>query len=132
MKTSSDEKAAKLHDLRTAYSWIETNLPASATVLSYDDPLLYLYTGRHGNYLPLLPRWWYAEDHKSIVGAYRNVAEYCRARGLQYVYFTSEDLDREVGPEDREQIARSIKENTELTPVFHSGIGTVYKVDNRN
>lgn len=128
LKASSDQKAAKLRDLETAYSWIAANLPSSATVLSYDDPLLYLYTGRRGNYLPLLPRWWYAEDHRSIIDAYRNVATYCRSRGLDYVYFTSEDLDREVGPDDRERIAESIKDNPELTPVFHSGIGVLYKV----
>lgn len=131
LKTSSDQKIAKVHDLEAAYSWISANLPPSATVLSYDDPLLYLYTGRRGNYLPLLPRWWYSEDHASIVGAYRNIVEYCRYRGLQYVYFTSEDLEREVGPEDREQIARSIRHNPQLTPVFQAGIGTLYKVADR-
>jgi hypothetical protein len=128
LKESSDQKRAKLRDLETAYSWIQTNLSPSATILSYDDPLLYLYTGRRGNYLPLLPRWWYAEDHKSIVEAYRNVSDYCRARGLQYVYFTTEDLDREAGPEDRDAVVRLIQENRQLTPVFHSGIGTLYKV----
>ena len=129
LEASSDQKAAKLRDLEAAYSWIGANLPPSATVLSYDDPLLYLYTGRRGNYLPLLPRWWYAEDHQAIIGAYRNVVAYCRSRGLEYVYFTSDDLDRETGPEDREQIARSIRANPQLTPVFHAGIGTLYKVD---
>ena len=128
LKASSDQKIAKVRDLEAAYSWIAANLPPSATVLSYDDPLLYLYTGRRGNYLPLLPRWWYSEDHASIVGAYRNVAQYCRARGLQYVYFTTEDLDREVGPEDREQIGKTIRENPQLTAVFQAGIGTLYKV----
>lgn len=128
LKASSHQKAAKLRDLETAYSWIVANLPSSATVLSYDDPLLYLYTGRRGNYLPLLPRWWYSEDHHAIIDAYRNVAAYCRRRGLEYVYFTSEDLEREAGPDDRDQIARSIRENPELTPVFQSGIGILYKV----
>ncbi|HML16149.1 MAG TPA: hypothetical protein VK419_03950 [Bryobacteraceae bacterium] len=129
LKESSDQKTSKLRDLETAYSWIAANLPSSATVFSYDDPLLYLYTGRRGNYLPLLPRWWYAEDHQSIINAYRNVVPYCRSRGLQYLYFTSEDLEREAGPDDREAIGRSIEANPELTPVFRAGIGTLYRVD---
>jgi hypothetical protein len=128
LKASSQQKTAKLRDLETAYSWIAANLPSSATVLSYDDPLLYLYTVRRGNYLPLLPRWWYSEDHRAIVDAYRNVVPYCQGRGLDYVYFTSEDLDRETGPEDRDQIARSIQQNPQLTRVFHAGIGSLYKV----
>jgi hypothetical protein len=122
-------KARKLADQRTAYQWIAANLPASATILSYDDPLLYLYTGRRGNYLPMLPRWWYGDDHASMIAAYRDIASYCRARGLDYVYFTTEDLEREMGDEDRAAIGESIRTNPALTPVFHAGIGTVYRVN---
>jgi hypothetical protein len=124
------QKAAKLRDLRAAYAWISANLPPSATVLSYDDPLMYLYTARRGNYLPLLPRWWYSEDHSSIVGAYRDVAAYCRSRGLNYFYFTTEDLSRETGDQDRQEIERSVRQNPELTPLFQAGIGTLFKVRN--
>jgi hypothetical protein len=131
LQQSADQKRAKLADLRSAYTWISANVPASAAVLSYDDPLLYLYGGHRGNYMPLPSRWWYAEDHANIVNAYRNLPAYCRSRGLQYVYFTSEDLEREVGDEDRQAIQRVVRDNRELTPVFHAGIGTVYKLSPR-
>jgi hypothetical protein len=91
---------------------------------------MYLYTGRRGNYLPLLPRWWYSEDHSSIIGAYRDLAAYCRNRGLTYVYFTTQDLERETGDQDRQEIEHSVRQNPELTPIFQAGIGTVYKVRN--
>jgi hypothetical protein len=126
---SAQQKTPKLRDLRAAYSWIEANVPASATVLSYDDPLLYLYSGRRGNYLPLRPRWWYAEDHAAIVAAYRNITNYCKQRGLEYVLFTSEDLSRETGEEDRAAIEKSIRENRTLRPVYQSGIASLYKVE---
>jgi hypothetical protein len=124
----ASEKRTKLADRRAAYSWIAANLPPDAKVLSYDDPLLYLYSGHTGNYLPLLPRWWYSQDHASIVNAYRDLAAYCRGRGLEYVYFTSDDLSRETGDDDREAIGRLIAGNPELTPYFHFGIGTLYRV----
>jgi len=124
----ANEKRAGLSDRRAAYSWIEANLPPDAAVLSYDDPLLYLYSGHRGNYLPLLPRWWYSQDHASIVNAYRDLAAYCRARNLTYVYFTSEDLSRETDDADRLAIAREVGTNPELKPMFHYGIGTVYQV----
>jgi hypothetical protein len=126
----AEQKAAKLRDLRVTYAWIGANLPPSTEILSYDDPLMYLYADRRGNYLPLLPRWWYGEDHTSIVGAYRNVAAYCRSRGLTYFYFTTEDLQREAGDEDRQEIERSVRQNPELTPIFSAGIGTLFKVRN--
>ena len=125
---SSAQKAAKLIDQRAGYAWISANLPRSAGILSYDDPLLYLYTSNRGNYLPLLPRWWYSQDHAAMVGAYRNLAAYCRGRGLEYVYFTSSDLERETSDEDRQEIQKVVRGNAELVPVFNSGIGTIYKV----
>jgi hypothetical protein len=76
----------------------------------------------------MMPRWWYAEDHASMVNAYRNLAEYCRARGLSYVYFTTEDLSRETGEEDRQAVEQIVRTDPALTPVFTAGIGTVYRV----
>jgi hypothetical protein len=128
LNASAAEQRAKLADRRAAYQWIAANVPASAAVLSYDDALLYLYSGHRGNYRPMMPRWWYAEDHASMVNAYRNLAEYCRARGLSYVYFTTEDLSRETGEEDRQAVEQIVRTDPALTPVFTAGIGTVYRV----
>jgi len=128
LRDSAEEKARKLADQKVAYTWMAANLPQDATVLSYDDPLLYLYAHRRGNYLPLLPRWWYGDDHASMVGAYADLQGYCTRRGLQYFYFTTRDLEREVGEDDRQAIERVVRANQALTPVFQYGIGTVYKV----
>ena len=128
LKESADQQRARLVDRRAAYQWMSANLPASAAVLSYDDSLLYLYSGHRGNYRPLMPRWWYAEDHASMVNAYRNLAAYCASRGLTYVYFTSEDLSRETGDEDRLAVQSIIRNDPALVPIFSAGIGTVYRV----
>jgi len=125
---SAEQKAAKLRDQRVAYTWISANLPPDATVLSYDDPLLYLYAGRRGNYLPLLPRWWYAEDHAAMIGQYTAVADYCAARKLQFFYYTTQDLDRDLGEEDRQAVEVVVRTNRRLVPIFRHGIGTVFKV----
>jgi hypothetical protein len=128
LQASVDEKEIKLRDQKIAYTWIAANLPPSATILSYDDPLLYLYTGRHGIHQPLDPLWWYREDHASIQKTYQDLPEFCRRRGLDYLYFTTSDLARETGDEDQRAAGRLIRENPELTAVFSAGIGTLYKV----
>jgi hypothetical protein len=128
LKQSADQQRAKLTDRRAAYQWMSARLPASAAVLSYDDSLLYLYSGHRGNYKPLMPRWWYAEDHASMVNAYRSLAAYCASRGLTYVYFTTEDLSRETGEEDRLAVERIIRTDSALVPIFSAGIGTVYRI----
>lgn len=125
---SAEQKVPKLADQRVAYTWMAANLPPDATVLSYDDALVYLYAHRRGNYLPLLTRWWYADDLASIVDAYKNVNAYCLERHLQYFYFTTQDLEREVGEDERAAIERAVRANQALTPIFQYGIGTVYKV----
>jgi hypothetical protein len=128
---SADQKRAKLVDLKQAYAWISANLPPDAKILSYDDPLMFLYAGHQGNYLTLLPRLWYADDHEKMIAAYRDLPAYCRSRGLGYVYFTTDDPGREVGDEDRLKIGQVVKANRELLPLFQAGIGTVYKVAER-
>jgi len=128
MPQTAELQRTALAERRAAYRWMSANLPAGSSVLSYDDPLLYLYSGHRGNYLPMLPRWWYAEDHAKIVNAYRDLGTYCKSRGLAYVYFTSEDMSRETGEDDRKAIEELVRSSGALTPVYSAGIGTVYRV----
>lgn len=128
MPETADSSRIHLAARRADYQWMAANLPDSATVLSYDDPLLYLYTGRRGNYLPMMPRWWYAEDHPSMVNAYKDLEIYCRNRGLTYVYFSDQDLSREAGEEERRAVQDTLKSNRSLAVMHTSASGTVYKV----
>ncbi|HUA83166.1 MAG TPA: hypothetical protein VMB85_04860 [Bryobacteraceae bacterium] len=129
LRRQAEAQVQRFKELNAGYAWIEHNLPPSATLLSYDDPLLYLYTGRHGNYLPIMPKWWYAEDYKSMAGAYKDLNAYCHQRGLQYVYFTNNDLDREFGDSLRREVQQEVRTQPGLTPVHVTPQGTVYKVD---
>jgi hypothetical protein len=128
LSDTAAEQRRNLADRRSAYRWMAANLPPEAAVLSYDDPLLYLYSGHRGNYLPLLTRWWYADDHLSMVNAYRDLGAYCAARHLTYVYFTKEDLSRETGEKDRAAIEQLVRTSPALTPIYTAGIGTVYRL----
>jgi hypothetical protein len=120
---------AKRVDMRAAYAWIEANVPDSAEVLSNDDPLLYLYSGRRGHVVPLVPRSWYADDHESTVAAYRDIANYCRSHGFEYFYSNADDTSRWTNdPSEVEAVRRAVHENPELTPLFEDSFGAVYKV----
>jgi hypothetical protein len=87
-----------------AYQWISANVPAGATMFAYDDVLLYLGTGHRGNSMPLLPRWWYEDNRAAQMNAYRNLADYCHARGLTYAYFSDFDLSCDTADDEREAI----------------------------
>ena len=124
----AEEDRAKLRDLRSAYAWIRTHVPADAKILSSDDPLLYAYTGHRGNAMPLMPKWWYGDDHQHIVDAFRDAAEYCRRRGFDYFYATSDDLSRWTGAEDQVKVDAVVRANRELSPVFTGANGVLYRV----
>ena len=126
---AADQRRAKLVDLRAAYAWIAANVPDSSKVLSNDDPLLYLYSGRRGHWVPMGPRAWYANDTKTTIATYRNIASYCRSNGFEYFYSNTDDTSRWTDdPKEAEQVQQAVATNPELKPVFQSGFGTVYQI----
>ncbi len=125
----ADEEHSVLSSRRADYEWISANLPRDANVFSYDDPLLYLYTGHHGNSLPLPIRWWYPQkDHIHMVNAFRDLGAYCRARGLQFVYLTKEDLSRETDDNDRKAVEQLVQADPSLTLIHKAQLGVIYQV----
>ncbi len=98
-------------------------------MIAYNDPVLYLYTGRHSISRPLPPYIWYSSDHARAVELYRDVAPYALQHGVGYVYFTTKDMRRDMDADDVVDIETAIRSNPRLTPVFRYGIGTIYRVD---
>jgi hypothetical protein len=125
---SAAQERLKVAERRSAYRWMSENLPVGAKVLSNDDPLLYLSSGHRGNSILLMPRWWYADDQESVINAYRNAAAYCRTRGLQYFYSTSDDLGRFTEGSGIDQVLAAVRANPHLRPVFTGSAGTLYQV----
>jgi hypothetical protein len=126
---AAQQYRVKLVDMRAAYSWIAANVPPGAAVLSNDDPILYLYSGRPGHVVPLVPRSWYADDHESTVATYRGIADYCRTHGFEYFYSNADDTSRWTDvPSEVQAVHRAVHQNPELTPLFEDNFGAVYKV----
>jgi hypothetical protein len=120
---------AQVLETRETYAWIAQHLPPGAGILSNDDPLLYLYTGHPGNYSPLLPRWWYAEDHEKIIGFFKDVVPYCRTRGFDYILATSNDISRWTGEEDVPAVERAMQDNPQLERLYQAPSGaTIYHI----
>jgi hypothetical protein len=116
-------------EMRSAYFWIDQHLPVNAGILSTDDPLVYLSTGHRGNFAPILPRWWYADDHAKIVGFYKDVVPYCRTRGFEYVLATPADMSRWSDSQDEDAVERVMRENPQLEPLYHVQDGaTIYHI----
>jgi hypothetical protein len=126
---TANEYRTRNIDYRGAYAWIRANLPQDAALIAYNDPVLYLYTGRRSISRPLPPYIWYADDHARAVEMYRELASYAREHGAGYVYYTTTDMRRDMDSEDVADIEEAIRSNPAFTPVFRYGIGTIYRVD---
>lgn len=128
MNEAAQQQRERNIDLRGAYAWMRVNLPADAAVIAYNDPVLYLYTGRKSMSRPLPPSIWYSEDYEKALELYRDLPSYARDHGAAYVYQTAADLRRDMGENRVAPIQSAIRSNPLLTPVFEKGIGTLYLV----
>lgn len=116
-------------DNRGAYAWIRANLPADAAVVAYNDPAMYLYTGRR-SIRRILPFYlWYTDDHEQVVNLYRELPAFALDHGATYAYQTATDVEVGMTEDDAESILQSIDSNPLLTPVYKMGMGVVYRVD---
>ncbi len=117
-------------DLETAAHWLKASTPSEARILTGDDPLVYLYSGRQGHDLPFMYRWIYADDGEKFVESYRNLTSYCASRGMGYVLVSGDlGLARQAPEAERARIIAGLAKNPSLKPVFHTGGVSIYKVE---
>ena len=81
---------------RAAYEWLKTQTPREASVYAYDDPLLYLYTGRRAFGLTMPSGRIYGADPEGEADRFARAVpgNACR-HGLDYLLLTTEDFYRE-------------------------------------
>jgi hypothetical protein len=120
-------RAEKLERERS-YRWLAANTPQDAAVLSADDGLLYLYTGRKAMRRPVPPFLWYREDHAGTVAWLGEPEQFARAHGLAYFDFAGIDVSLGVGDEDSAAIMKKLTASRELEPLLRQGKITLYSI----
>jgi hypothetical protein len=119
---------AETRERATSYAWVAANTPADAAVLSTNDAMLYLHTGRHAMRRPVPPFLWYREDHPGTIAWLGDPSEYARDHGLTYFDFAGVDVSLGIGDEDTTAINKKIAASPELQPLMQRGKSTVYAV----
>jgi hypothetical protein len=80
---------------RSAYEWLASHAPTDANVYAYDDPLVYLYTGRKACSLPIPSKFYYHGDDEAINKLTASMADFARNYRLQYLLLTPDDYHRD-------------------------------------
>jgi len=108
-----------LRDLRPVYSWVAQHTPPNANLYAYDDPLLYLYTGRRACSLPIPTKLYYYEDDPGIARLLHTLPSFSEEHHLDYVLLTTRDFYRDL----HENGARVSRETIEQSPRFERVFG---------
>ena len=109
------------------YNWIRAKLPQDALLLSGEDALVFLHTGRHAMRRTLPPPYWYREDHARIVDWMSNVGPFSSEHGLTYFAFSGVDFREGIGSDDRDAIEKAIRSSPDLSPLYQTETAAVYK-----
>ncbi len=111
-----------------AFRWMAAHLPAGAQLVTYNDPVLFLYTGHRALSLTVSSMYWYRDDHASVHQAYAKLADFARAHRLDYAYYTDFDFRRDMSDADRAQVIEGIQRNPDLEVVQRFPSATLYRV----
>jgi hypothetical protein len=111
-----------------AYDWIRAKLPPDALLLSSEDALVYLNTGRHAMRRTLPPPYWYREDHAKIVDWMSNFRSFGEEHSLSYLAFSGVDFRQGISRDDRDAIEKAIRSSPDLSPLYQTETAAVYKL----
>jgi 4-amino-4-deoxy-L-arabinose transferase-like glycosyltransferase len=121
-------RRAENRERLAAYDWIRAKLPLDALLLSSEDAVVFLNTGRRAMRRTLPPPYWYREDHAKIVDWMSNFRSFGEEHGLGYLAFSGVDFRQGITIEDRDAIAKAIRSSPDLSPLYQTETAAVYRL----
>ncbi|MGA2597654.1 MAG: hypothetical protein ABSH09_11785 [Bryobacteraceae bacterium] len=105
-------------DLHPVYSWVAENTPEQASLYGYDDPLIYLYTGRRASGLPIPTKLYYHEDEAGIDRLLRDLPSFSEEQHLDYVLLSTRDFYRDLHEKRARLLQKAIEQNPQFEKVY--------------
>ncbi|MGD0015785.1 MAG: hypothetical protein ABSD56_15425, partial [Bryobacteraceae bacterium] len=122
------ERAA-LAEARPGYEWIRQRLPRDAALLAYQDPVLYLYTGRRARRLVIPPTLFYRGDRGAILRLCASAADLARAKRLTHALFTGADFDAELAGADRAAAGQAARDGARFRTLYERSGTSVCRLE---
>ena len=115
-----------LQSRRPAYRWLAASAAADARVFAYDDPLVYLYTGRRACSMPVPTKFWYHNDTASIDHMVDTLPAFARAQGMDYLLLTAGGFYRDLHAERAMRLTRVVAADPGCRPTFTAPGASIY------
>ena len=110
------------------YRWMAAHLNPGDRVLSYYDPVLYLYTGLQSCRLTINTIPFYREEMEKVRETVQSAPLFARQRQMRYVYVTDGDFHAELAAEERLRALRTLRRLEAFHPLHRSAHGAVYSL----
>lgn len=127
LPTAISQHRTILASNRKAFAWIAQNAP-TGNFYAYDDPVFYLYTGRHAASLPVVPLPFYREDRESILRPFRSMPAFAHEQHLDYALFTAADFHRDLGQSERDEVRRILANERALQLMYKQDFSAVWRI----
>lgn len=113
---------------RPAYTWLENTAPQEAAVFAYDDPLVYLYSGRHACNLPIPTRLYYRDDQAGLDRMVDEVPAFASDHHLEYLLLTPTDFYRDLHQARAERLSRAVAADPAARELYRSPAATIFSL----
>jgi hypothetical protein len=124
LETYRDDLEAR----RPAYTWLANTAPAQAGVFAYDDPLVYLYTGRHACNLPIPTKLYYHDDQAALDRMVDDVPAFAADHHLDYLLLTPTDFYRDLHQARAQRLSRALTSDPVARELYHSPAATIFSI----
>ena len=124
-------RAALNRERREAYEWLSTNTPQTARVISYEDGLVYLYTGRQAvRPVAISTDCYYQPERQKCESDFSEMGTWVAYAGTRYWLSDPDELEFEGGRRFRPEVQKLIANlKARMCPVFVSSGGQVIIYD---
>jgi len=112
---------------RTAFAWIAQHAPDGA-FYAYDDPVFYLYTGKHAASVPVVPMAFYREDYEWMLRPFHVMPGFAREQHLDYLFLSAADFHRDLPAADRAEAQKLLAQEPAFESVYQSNLSSVYRL----
>lgn len=109
------------------YRWIASSTDPGLYFAAYDDTLLFLYTGRRGYTVPILPAIVYGTDPNSVSKYVSTLPDLWREKHVTYVLETEWDFQRDLHAPAQDSLNRLLLDRSRFQPVYNDPFARVYR-----